>query len=118
MYTKLIKKIRRAERNHYRKRHSAPFRLAVFRSNCHFYVQLIEDTKGHTVFSASTLSKGFERSEKRQLNSRIISSLGEFFNSNIPVEYKGAKVVFDKSCYTYHGLVKTFAEKAREVLNF
>ena len=118
MMSKFAQRARRNKRNHYKNRFSAPFRLSVFRSNCHFYAQLIKDEEAHTVFSVSTLSKDFEANDKRKLNTDTVSSLGDFFNKNIPDEYKGSKAVFDKSGYLYHGLVKTFAEKVREVLNF
>ena len=118
MYSKFIKKRQRARRTHYGKRFSAPFRLCVFRSNCHFYAQLIDDSNANTVFALSTLSRNFSGVKNRKLNKDVVSSLGEFFVSNIPEDYKGVKVVFDKSCYKYHGLVMIFAEKVRKVLSF
>jgi large subunit ribosomal protein L18 len=117
MYSKQQRKKRRAMRSHYRKNCMSDFRLLVHRSNCHFYVQLIDDKSAHTIYSTSTLSKEL-KSEKRTLNSNVVLKLAQHFVNNIPDNYKGAKIVFDSGGYAYHGLVKLFADKARECLKF
>lgn len=118
MYSKQERKKRRASRSHYRKRGKASFRLLVHRSNCNFYAQLIDDGLAHTVYSVSTLAKELNMSkDKRSLNSGKVLKLAEYFVSNIPDAYRGAKIVLDNGSSKYHGLVKLFDEKVRECFN-
>ena len=85
-------------------------RLTVFRSNKEIYAQLIDDEKGVTLVSASTMEKSFER--KGTKTERAISvgkSVAERAKA-IGVE----AVVFDRNGYLYHGRVKSLADSARE----
>ena len=85
-------------------------RLTVFRSNKEIYAQLIDDEKGVTLVSASTMEKNFER--KGTKTERAISvgkSIAERAKA-IGVE----AVVFDRNGYLYHGRVKSLADSARE----
>ena len=85
-------------------------RLTVFRSNKEIYAQLIDDEKGVTLVSASTMEKNFER--KGTKTERAISvgkSVAERAKA-IGVE----AVVFDRNGYLYHGRVKSLADAARE----
>ena len=85
-------------------------RLTVFRSNKEIYAQLIDDEKGVTLVSASTMEKNFER--KGTKTERAISvgkSVAERAKA-IGVE----AVVFDINGYLYHGRVKSLADSARE----
>ena len=85
-------------------------RLTVFRSNKEIYAQLIDDEKGVTLVSASTLEKDLER--KGTKTERAISvgkSVAERAKA-IGVE----AVVFDRNGYLYHGRVKSLADSARE----
>ena len=85
-------------------------RLTVFRSNKEIYAQLIDDEKGVTLVSASTMEKNFER--KGTKTERAISvgkSVAERAKA-IGVE----AVVFDRNGYLYHGRVKSLADYARE----
>ncbi|MBQ2304368.1 MAG: 50S ribosomal protein L18 [Bacteroidales bacterium] len=85
-------------------------RLTVFRSNKEIYAQLIDDEKGVTLVSASTMEKNFER--KGTKTERAISvgkSVAERARA-IGVE----AVVFDRNGYLYHGRVKSLADSARE----
>lgn len=85
-------------------------RLTVFRSNKEIYAQLIDDEKGVTLVSASTMEKNFER--KGTKTERAISvgkSVAERAKA-IGVE----TVVFDRNGYLYHGRVKSLADSARE----
>ena len=85
-------------------------RLTVFRSNKEIYAQLIDDEKGVTLVSASTMEKNFER--KGTKTERAISvgkSVAERAKA-IGVE----AVVFDRNGYLYHGRVKSLADSARE----
>jgi large subunit ribosomal protein L18 len=87
-------------------------RLAVFRSNKHFYAQIIDDTQGHTIVSASTLSKELKTLKKTN-NIEAAKAVGHLIaekaRSNGIIE-----VVLDIRHYRYHGKVKAFAEGARE----
>ena len=91
-------------------------RLTVFRSNNHIYAQLIDDTKGITIASASSI----EKSIKDKKLSR--KELAELIGKNIAKKIisKGIdKVAFDRGKYKYHGLIKILADAARlEGLNF
>ncbi|HIT18705.1 MAG TPA: 50S ribosomal protein L18 [Candidatus Fimivivens faecavium] len=85
-------------------------RLSVFRSEKHIYAQLIDDVKGVTLASASSLEKDFEgkgsdKAAAREIGKRLAQKAAE----------KGiTAVVFDRSGYIYHGRVKELAEGARE----
>lgn len=85
-------------------------RLSVFRSNAHYYIQLIDDEKGQTLASASTVEKaGREISDNLEKINYVGSSIAE------RALEKGVKtVVFDRSGHPYHGNVKLLAEKVRE----
>ena len=91
-------------------------RLSVFRSNNHIYAQIIDDTKGITLVSASTLEKGDIK------NNNNIKELAKIVGKKIAERCiaKGIKeVAFDKGKYQYHGLIKILADSARtEGLNF
>lgn len=90
-------------------------RLNVFRSAKHIYAQLIDDTKGVTLCSASTLEKGFEGFGG---NAEAAKKVGRKLAER--AKEKGINdVVFDRSGYVYHGRVAALAEGAREGgLNF
>ena len=98
------------------KKVSSRSRLSVFRSNNHIYVQAIDDSKGVTIASASTLEKDLVKSQNGK------KELAEIVGRNIAKRLidKGIKnVAFDKGGYKYHGLIKILAESARaEGLNF
>jgi len=91
-------------------------RLTVFKSNNHLYAQVIDDIKGVTLASASTLDKNIisEKSDRKQLAEIIGKEIAKRSIS------KGVSdVAFDKGKYKYHGLIKILAEAARtEGLNF
>ena len=91
-------------------------RLTVFRSNNHIYAQLIDDAKGVTIASSSSI----EKSIKEQNLSR--KQIAELIGKNIAKKIisKGIdKVAFDRGKYKYHGLIKILADAARvEGLNF
>ena len=91
-------------------------RLTVFRSNNHLYAQLIDDSKGLTLASSSSI----EKSIKDKNLSR--KETAEFIGKDIAKKIisKGIdKVSFDRGKYKYHGLIRILAEAARiEGLNF
>ena len=86
-------------------------RLSVFRSNANISAQIIDDTKGVTLASASTLESGLKIKNGGNVEAaKIIGA--EIAKRAKDVNVK--KVVFDRSGYLYHGRVKALAEAARE----
>ena len=85
-------------------------RLNVFRSETNIYAQIIDDVKGTTLVSASSLEKGFEG---RGNNCEAAAKVGEAIGQR--AKDKGIDtVVFDRGGYLYHGRVKALAEGARK----
>lgn len=87
-------------------------RLAVFRSNAYIYAQVIDDTKGLTLASASTRQKAVADGLKSLGNTEAAKKVGEA----VAVAAKAVgvkKVVFDRGGYPYHGRVKALADAAR-----
>lgn len=85
-------------------------RLNVFRSSANIYAQIIDDTKGVTLASASTLDKDFEGNGGNKAAARKV---GEKI-AKIALEKGIEEVVFDRGGYIYHGRVQELAEGARE----
>ena len=102
---------KRTKRTRYKlKKVSNRKRLTVFRSNKHLYAQIIDDTVGKTLASASTKEKNIDIDDKDR------KSLAEIIGKNIAKRSikKGIKeVAFDKGKYKYHGLIKILADSAR-----
>ena len=85
-------------------------RLNVFRSETNIYAQVIDDTKGVTLVSASSLEKGFSCDGTK---TDAAKKVGEIIAQR--AKDKGIEaVVFDRGGYLYHGRVKALAEGARE----
>ncbi len=107
----------RAEKIRYKlKKISKRNRLSVFKSNTHIYAQLIDDNKGVTLASSSSIEPSIR---KQKLNKKQIAELiGKEIAKKIIS--KGIKdVAFDRGKYKYHGLIKILAEAARtEGVNF
>ncbi len=88
-------------------------RLAVFRSNDHMYAQIIDDTVGNTIVSASTLDKDVKAELEKTNNVEAAAYLGKVIAKK--ALDKGIKeVVFDRGGYIYQGKVAALAEAARE----
>ena len=88
-------------------------RLTVFRSSKHIYGQIIDDNKGITVASASSLETNVKKQFKNCGNKEAATSVGKLIAEKALT--KGIKkVVFDRGGYIYHGRVKNLAEAARE----
>jgi len=86
-------------------------RLSVFRSNADIYAQLIDDTNGVTIASASSRQKDIAAQKSPKIaKSKMV---GEAIAKKA-IELGMKKVVFDRSGYVYHGRVKAVAEGARE----
>jgi len=88
-------------------------RLAVFRSNNHMYAQIIDDTVGNTLVSASTLEKSVGSELDKTNNVDAAAYLGKVIAEK--AKDKGiTEVVFDRGGFIYHGKVKALADAARE----
>ena len=87
-------------------------RLSVFRSGKHMYAQIIDDVKGVTVASASTLDKEVRENLKKTANIEAASFVGKVVAERA-VKSGISEVVFDRGGYIYHGRVKALADAAR-----
>jgi large subunit ribosomal protein L18 len=92
-------------------------RLAVFRSQTHIYVQVIDDEAGRTLCSASSLDKDFQGKgkgkAKRGANLEAAKAIGQLIATR--AKDKGVEaVVFDRGGFHYHGRIKALADAARE----
>ena len=93
-------------------------RLAVFRSNNHMYAQIINDTVGNTLVSASTLQKDVKAELEKTNNVEAAAYLGTVIAKKA-IEKGITSVVFDRGGFIYHGKIKALADAAREAgLNF
>jgi len=88
-------------------------RLVVFRSKKHIYAQVINDSLGKVLISASTLSKEFKEKNIKPTNQDAAKEVGGMISER--AKGLGVKAVsFDRGGYKYHGRVKKLAEGARE----
>jgi len=91
-------------------------RLSVYRSLKHIYAQIIDDTRGHTLVSASSLSpeirERWEELKKEGGKTAIARAIGELLGKRA-VEAGIKQVAFDRGGFKYHGRVKALAEGAR-----
>lgn len=88
-------------------------RLNVFRSNAHIYAQVIDDTAGHTLASASTLDADVRpqlADNTKQDEAKLVGKL----IAERAIAAGVAKVVFDRGGFKYHGRVRALADAARE----
>jgi ribosomal protein L18, bacterial type len=106
-----VKKHRRL-RNHIVGTQARP-RLAVFRSNNHMYAQIIDDTVGNTLVSASTLQKDVKAEIEKTNDVAAAAHLGTVIGKKA-VEKGIKEVIFDRGGFIYHGKVKALADAARE----
>ena len=88
-------------------------RLCVFRSLNHIYAQVIDDSRGHTLVSASTLDPEIRAETDGKAKTGKADLIGSLLAKRALV--KGIKqVAFDRGGYKYHGRVKALAEAARQ----
>ena len=88
-------------------------RLAVFRSNNHMYAQIIDDTVGNTLVSASTLQKDVKADLEKTNDVKAAAHLGKVIAERAVA--KGiSTVVFDRGGFIYHGKIEALADAARE----
>jgi large subunit ribosomal protein L18 len=85
-------------------------RMTVTRSNRALYIQIIDDTKGHTLASVSTLEKDLGNIKATVEGA---GQLGEIMGKRL-LEKNIKTVVFDRNGYLYHGVVKAMADGARK----
>ena len=88
-------------------------RLAVFRSNNHMYAQIIDDTVGNTLVSASTLQKEVKAELEKTNNVDAAAYLGKVIAKKA-LEKGITAVVYDRGGFIYQGKIKALAEAARE----
>lgn len=88
-------------------------RLNVFKSANHIYAQIIDDTTGKTIISASTLLDEVGTALKHTGNVEAAKKVGAVIAKKA-LEQKIEKVVFDRNGFLYHGRVKALADAARE----
>lgn len=88
-------------------------RLNVFRSLGHIYAQVIDDTVGHTLVSASTIDRelrdqvaGKDKTEAARMVGELVAKRAQALGIK--------KVIFDRGGYKFHGRVKALADAARE----
>jgi large subunit ribosomal protein L18 len=88
-------------------------RLSVFRSSKQIYAQVIDDVRGHTVASASTLEVDLKGKLKTGGTVDAAKEVGKLVAERA-VQAGVKQVIFDRSGYLYHGRVKALADAARE----
>ena len=88
-------------------------RLAVFRSNNHMYAQIIDDTVGKTLVSASTLQKDVKAELEKTNDVKAAAYLGTVIGKKA-VAAGITSVVFDRGGFIYQGKIKALADAARE----
>jgi large subunit ribosomal protein L18 len=88
-------------------------RLSVHRSSKNIYVQIIDDTNGLTIASASSLEKDFRAGKKTGADKAAATAIGKLIAERA-LKAKVTDVVFDRGGYIYHGRVKALADAARE----
>lgn len=119
MINKLCRATARKKR-HYRLRRNLSGtaerpRLTVFKSNKNIYAQLIDDVKGHTLASASTMDTALVKDAKLKSTSNIDAA--KSVGAQVAKKAKALgleEVVFDRSGYVYHGKIAALADAARE----
>ncbi len=88
-------------------------RLCVYKSLNHIYAQIIDDTKGHTIVSASTLDKEIRQLPGNKSNIAFAKKVGELLAERA-LNAGVTKIVFDRAGYKYHGCIKALADAARD----
>lgn len=105
---------KRKSRNRYsiKNKSAGKLRLSVFRSNNHIYAQLIDDAKGVTLISSSSVSKDLCDKVKSLNGIEVAKLVGEDIGKKC-VSNNLTSIVFDRGAYRYDGRVKALADAAR-----
>ncbi len=109
----LFERRKRRARQSIKEKGNGRVRMSVFRSSKNIYVQVIDDSKGVTLASASTLETELKGSLKTGADRAAAAAVGKL----IAERAKAAgitEVVFDRGGYMFHGRVKALADAARE----
>ena len=88
-------------------------RLSVFRSSKHIYAQVIDDLKGTTLASASSMEKAQREGAKTGADIAAATAVGKLVAERA-IKNGVKEVVFDRGKYLYHGRIKALADAARE----
>ncbi|MBQ2886189.1 MAG: 50S ribosomal protein L18 [Alphaproteobacteria bacterium] len=110
---KLYEKRRARVRTALKAAANGKMRLSVFRSSKNIYAQIIDDVKGATVASASTLDKEVRSNITKSSDIEAAKYVGKVVAERA-VKNGVSEVVFDRGGYAYHGRVKALADSARE----
>ncbi len=89
-------------------------RLCVFRSAKHIYAQVIDDTNGHTLATASSTEKAVKDQIGEAAKKKAVAGLVGKVLAERVIEKGYKKVVFDRNGFLYHGRVKAVSDGARE----
>ncbi|MDB1135244.1 50S ribosomal protein L18 [Candidatus Anaplasma sp. TIGMIC] len=112
----LEKAERRRRRVRLKLRSLSSVRLSVFKSNRHFYAQLIDDGKGETVAAASTLESEVLSVACRRVNAGAVKVVAKLLASRIDgLDATYRKFVFDRGSYRYMGVIAVFADELRSL---
>jgi len=88
-------------------------RLCVFKSSRHIYAQVIDDSQGHTLVTASTLNSALAEGGEGKGKTAAARKVGALIAERA-MALQVQRVVFDRNGFLYHGRVKALAEAARE----
>jgi large subunit ribosomal protein L18 len=88
-------------------------RMCVFKTAKHIYVQLVDDTTGKTLVSASTLDKGYTPESDVLKKAEKAVAVGKLVAERA-IASGYLKVVFDRNGFIYHGRIKALSDSARE----
>ncbi|MBR1506517.1 MAG: 50S ribosomal protein L18 [Eubacterium sp.] len=88
-------------------------RLAVFRSNNHMYAQIIDDSVGKTLASASTVEPAVKAELAKTNNKEAAAYIGKLIAERA-AKIGVSEVVFDRGGFIYQGKIKALADAARE----
>jgi len=88
-------------------------RLSVFRSSRHIYAQVVDDTVGHTLTTASSLEKAVKEQPKFDNKIAMANFVGKLLGERT-IEKGINQVIFDRNGFLYHGRVKAVSDGARE----
>ncbi len=87
--------------------------MSVFRSSKHIYAQIVDDTQGRTLISASTLDREFKEKKLEGKKAEIAKSVGRLIGQRA-LDKGITQVVLDRNGFLYHGRIKEFADGTRE----
>ena len=88
-------------------------RLVVFRTKKHIYAQIIDDSVGKVLVTATTVSKGFKEKNPKTGNKDAAEKIGKMIAEL--AKAKGIKkICFDRAGYKFHGRIKSLSDGARK----